>query len=66
MPAVRVHELTKTFDVPEREAGLRAATVSLFRRRTREVRAVDHISFEIEPGEVVGSLVRTGPARQRR
>ncbi len=63
MPAVRVHELTKTFDVPEREPGLRAATVSLFRRKTREVRAVDHISFEIEPGEVVGFLGPNGAGK---
>ncbi|MBA3429235.1 MAG: ATP-binding cassette domain-containing protein [Actinobacteria bacterium] len=63
MPAVRVHELTKTFDVPEREAGLRAATVSLFRRKTRQVRAVDHISFEIEPGEVVGFLGPNGAGK---
>ncbi|MBA2461781.1 MAG: ATP-binding cassette domain-containing protein [Actinobacteria bacterium] len=63
MPAVRVTELTKTFDVPEREAGLRAATVSLFRRQTREVRAVDRVSFELEPGEVVGFLGPNGAGK---
>src|SRR5207344_3663463 len=49
---VHVSELTKIFKVPEREAGLRAAAKSLVRRRWREVRAVDGISFEIGPGEV--------------
>ena len=49
-PAVRVAELHKAFFVPEREAGLRAAVKSLVRRKTREVRAVDVISFEVEPG----------------
>jgi len=63
MPAVEVRELTKIFRVPEREAGLRAATASLFRRRTREVRAVDAISFEIEPGEVVGFLGPNGAGK---
>jgi ABC-2 type transport system ATP-binding protein len=60
---VRVDELTKVFVVPEREAGLRAATRSLFRRRHREVRAVGSISFEIEPGEIVGFLGPNGAGK---
>ena len=63
MPAVQVTELTKIFRVPEREAGLRAATASLFRRRTRDVRAVDAVSFGIEPGEVVGFLGPNGAGK---
>ena len=63
MSAVRVNELTKVFRVPEREAGLRAATASLFRRKTRDVRAVDAVSFEIEPGEVVGFLGPNGAGK---
>ena len=62
-PSVRVDELNKTFLVPEREAGLRAAARSLVRRQHREVRAVDEISFEIEPGEVVGFLGPNGAGK---
>jgi ABC-2 type transport system ATP-binding protein len=61
--AVKVDGLLKVFDVPEREAGLVAATKSLVRRRTREVRAVDAISFGIEPGEVVGFLGPNGAGK---
>ena len=41
VPSVRVQELTKTYHVHEREAGLRAAAASLVRRKTRDVHAVD-------------------------
>ena len=62
-PTVRVAALNKTFLVPEREAGLRAAVKSLVRRKHREVRAVDEISFEIAPGEVVGFLGPNGAGK---
>jgi ABC-2 type transport system ATP-binding protein len=62
-PAIRVHELRKTFRVPVREAGLRAAVRSLARREHRDVQAVDAVSFEIEPGEVVGFLGPNGAGK---
>ena len=61
--AVHVDGLLKVFDVPEREAGLLAATKGLVRRKTRAVRAVDEISFSIESGEVVGFLGPNGAGK---
>jgi ABC-2 type transport system ATP-binding protein len=60
---VHVAELTKIYKVPEREAGLRAAAKALFRRQTRDVRAVEAISFEIGAGEVVGFLGPNGAGK---
>ena len=63
--AVGVAELNKTFLVPEREAGLRAAAKSLFRRQHREVRAVDDIAFEVGQGEGRRLPRPNGPSRRR-
>jgi ABC-2 type transport system ATP-binding protein len=60
---VEVQGLEKVFRVPEREAGMRAAARSLFRRHWREVRAVDGIDFEIPAGEVVGFLGPNGAGK---
>ncbi len=63
LSAIRVANLSKTFHVPVREAGLKAALESLVRRRSREVNAVEGISFEIAPGEVVGFLGPNGAGK---
>jgi viologen exporter family transport system ATP-binding protein len=62
-PVVHVAELTKIYKVPEREAGLGAAAKALFRRQTRDVRAVESISFDIGAGEVVGFLGPNGAGK---
>jgi ABC-2 type transport system ATP-binding protein len=62
-PAVYLRELQKIFEVPEREAGLKAAVVSLFKRKKRQVHAVDGISFSIQPGEIVGFLGPNGAGK---
>jgi ABC-2 type transport system ATP-binding protein len=62
-PSIRVRGLRKTFDVPERDAGLRAATGSLFRRKTKSVVAVGGIEFDVTPGEIVGFLGPNGAGK---
>jgi ABC-2 type transport system ATP-binding protein len=62
-PAISVQGLAKTYVVPVREAGMRAALRSLFRRESRRVTAVDAIQFAVEPGEVVGFLGPNGAGK---
>ena len=62
-PTVHVDGLRNTFVVPEREAGLRAAIRGLVRRKTREVHAVEGITFDIRPGEIVGFLGPNGAGK---
>src|ERR671920_2241518 len=61
--AITVTELGKTYVVPEREGGVRAALVALVKRRTREVKAVAGVSFQIQPGEIVGFLGPNGAGK---
>jgi ABC-2 type transport system ATP-binding protein len=60
---ITVDHLTKTYQVPEREAGFRAALRGFFRRRYRDVHAVQQVSFTIQPGEIVGFLGPNGAGK---
>lgn len=60
---IRVEHLRKHFRVHRRPPGLRAALRSVLRRSYQEVRAVDGLSFSIEPGERVGFLGPNGAGK---
>ncbi len=60
---IEVDHLSKHYHVSVREAGLKAAASSLFKRTYRTIKAVDDISFKIESGEVVGFLGPNGAGK---
>ena len=63
MALVSVEALVKTFRVAERRPGAWGAVAGLVRRRRRTVRALDGVSFAIEPGELVGYIGPNGAGK---
>src|SRR4051812_33120672 len=59
-PVISVQGLNKSFKVAKRTTGLVQATKSLFVREHTEVHALTDISFNIQPGEIVGYIGPNG------
>ena len=62
-PLVQVENLYKEFKTFRRREGLWGAVQNLFVREYQTVRAVDHVSFSIEPGEMVGYIGPNGAGK---
>jgi ABC-2 type transport system ATP-binding protein len=60
---ILVEQLSKTYQVPEREGGFSSAVRSFFKRKYKDVNAVQKVSFRIEPGEIVGFLGPNGAGK---
>jgi ABC-2 type transport system ATP-binding protein len=63
MPIIEANGLSKTYRVAQKKPGFLGAARGLIRREYKDVRAVAEVSFTIQPGEMVASWARTGPAR---
>ena len=62
-PLISVHDLCKHFRAFKRREGLWGGIQNLFVREYQTVRAVDDITFEIEPGEMVGYIGPNGAGK---
>jgi ABC-2 type transport system ATP-binding protein len=62
-PIISASGVGKTFRQLKRQSGFGGALKSLFSRDYAEIRAVDGVSFAIEPGEAVGYLGPNGAGK---
>ncbi|HXJ93141.1 MAG TPA: ATP-binding cassette domain-containing protein [Terriglobia bacterium] len=62
-PIIEVRDLTKEFRTFRRREGVVGAFQNLFVREYITVHAVDHVTFSIEPGEMVGYIGANGAGK---
>ncbi len=63
MAAIEVKNLSKTFQIPKTQPGLKGAVRSLFHREYTPKEAVKDVSFSLEGGEMVGYIGPNGAGK---
>ena len=60
---IEVEQLSKIYNVADKEPGLRGTLNHFFTRKTQSVQAVNNVSFNINQGEIVGFLGANGAGK---
>ena len=60
---ITMENVCKSYKVAKRNAGMKEACKSLFRRETEEIRALSDVSFSIADGEMVGYIGPNGAGK---
>jgi ABC-2 type transport system ATP-binding protein len=60
---ISVQQLSKVYPVAVKEPGMKGTIAHFFKRTYREIQAVQDVTFEIAPGEVVGFLGANGAGK---
>ena len=63
MPLIKVNDLVKEYTVIKKGKGLKGALKSLLHKEKEILRAVNHISFSIQHGEIVGYIGPNGAGK---
>ncbi len=63
MPIINVQNLSKVYPVANKDPGLKGTLRHFFRRTYHNIEAVKQVSFQIEPGEIVGFLGPNGAGK---
>ena len=63
MSIIAVDNLSKIYPVAIKQPGLKGTLTHFFRRTYRDIKAVQNVSFTIQPGEIVGFLGGNGAGK---
>ena len=60
---IQVNNLSKSFDVSSKEPGLKGTLKHFFLRKTKSIKVIKNINFEIKEGEIIGFLGANGAGK---